>query len=122
MELDHTIRSLAAAQHGLLSRQQLRIAGAVRDDLRQRLATGVLQRISPRVLRISGSPETPAQRALAAVLDVGEQAVLSHTSAAAWWQLPGFKLEPRHATRLRGGRVHDSHITWPDTDIRGRGR
>ena len=111
MELDRAMRALAAAQHGLISREPLRAAGAVRDDLRQRLRTGMLQRLSPRVFRIGGSPDTPAQRALAAVLDVGEQAVLSHTSAAAWWQLPGFGLEPRHATRRRGGRVHTSHIS-----------
>ncbi|MEO8693462.1 MAG: DUF559 domain-containing protein [Acidimicrobiales bacterium] len=111
MELDHAIRTIAASQHGLISRQQLRTTGAGRDDLRQRVGAGTLQRISPRVFRIGGSPDTAAQRALAAVLDVGEQAALSHTSAAAWWQLPGFMLEPRHATRLRGGRVHDSHIS-----------
>ena len=111
MELDHAIRTLAASQHGLISRTQLRSTGAARTDLHHRLRLGGLERISPRVLRIGGSPDTPAQRALAAVLDVGEQAALSHTSAAAWWQFPGFLLEPRHATRLRGGRVHDSHIS-----------
>jgi very-short-patch-repair endonuclease len=111
MEIDDAIRTLAAAQHGLISRRQLRTTGAGRDDLRQRLRTGVLQRISPRVFRIGGSPDTAAQRALAAVLDVGEAAALSHTSAAAWWQLPGFSLEPEHTTRLRGGRVHTSHIS-----------
>ena len=111
MELDHAIRTYATAQHGLITRQQLRSTGAARTDLHHRLHTGMLQRISPRVFRIGGSPDTPAQRALAAVLDVGEQAALSHASAAAWWQLPGFGLEPAHTTRLRGGRVRASHIS-----------
>ena len=111
MELDHAIRTIAASQHGLISRRQLRATGAIRDDLRQRLRTGVLERVSPRVFRIGGSPDTPAQRALAAVLDLGEEAALSHTSAAAWWQLPGFGLDPRHTTRLRHGRVRASHIS-----------
>lgn len=111
MELDQAIRTLAAAQHGLISRQQLRAVSAVRDDLRHRLRKGMLQRLSPCVFRIGGAPDTPAQRALAAVLDVGDQAVLSHTSAAAWWQLPGYTLEPRHATRLRGGRIRPSHLS-----------
>jgi predicted transcriptional regulator of viral defense system len=110
MELDNAIRTLAATQHGLISRQQLRAATAVRDDVRHRLRKGMLQRLSPCVFRIAGSPDTPAQRALAAVLDVGEQAVLSHTSAAAWWQIPGFGLEPGHATSLRGGRLRASHL------------
>ena len=111
MELDHTIRSLAAVQHGLITRQQLRSAGAVRDDVLHRTRSGILERLSPCVFRIAGSPDTPAQRAFAAVLDVGEQAVLSHTSAAAWWQLPGFALEPGHTTRLRGGRGRLSHLS-----------
>jgi hypothetical protein len=111
MELDHAIRTLAASQHGLISRQQLRATGALRDDVRQRIGAGNLQRISPRVFRIGGSPDTAAQRALAAVLDLGEEAALSHMSAAAWWQLPGFGLDPRHTTRLRRGRVRASHIS-----------
>jgi hypothetical protein len=111
MGLDHAIRTLAASQHGLISRQQLRVTGAIRDDVRQRIGAGNLQRISPRVFRIGGSPDTAAQRALAAVLDLGAEAALSHTSAAAWWQLPGFGLDPRHTTRLRQGRVRASHIS-----------
>ena len=111
MKLDHAIRTLAASQHGLISRQQLRATGAIRDDLRQRIGAGNLQRISPRVFRIGGSPDTPAQRALAAVLDLGEESALSHSSAAAWWQFPGFLLDPRHTTRLRQGRVRASHIS-----------
>src|SRR5687768_12038425 len=110
MELDQAIRTLAAAQHGLISRQQLRALSARRDELRHRLRKGALQRLSPCVFRIGGSADTPAQRALAAVLDIGEQAALSHTSAAAWWNLPGYTIEPGHATRLRGGRVRPSHL------------
>jgi len=105
------IRTFTAAQHGLISRRQLRMTGAGPDDVKHRIRNGTLQRISPRVLRIGGSPDTLAQRALAAVLDVGDEASLSHTSAAAWWHFPGFLLEPEQSTRLRGGRVHSSHIS-----------
>lgn len=111
MELDDAIRTYTAAQHGLLTRQQLRSTGGARTDLHRRLQTGVLQRISPRVFRIGGSPDTAAQRSLATVLDVGELAVLSHSSAASWWQIPGFAFDPAHTTRLRGGRVHASHLS-----------
>ena len=111
MEHDEAIRTYTAYQHGLISRRQLRALSAVGEELRHRLATGMLQRISPSVFRIGGSPDTQAQRALAAVLDVGEHAVLSHASAAAWWQLPGFGLAPEHTTRLRGGRVRPSHLS-----------
>ena len=111
MELDQTIRTYATAQHGLITRSQLRSTGAARTDVHRRLSIGLLQRVSPRVFRIGGSSDTPAQRALAAVLDVGEHAALSHSAAAAWWQLPGFGLEPTQTTRLRGGRVRTTHIS-----------
>jgi very-short-patch-repair endonuclease len=62
-------------------------------------------------MRLSGSADTPAQRAMASVLDVGEPAVLSHSSAAGWWQVPGFVLAPMHTTRLRGGRNQPSHLS-----------
>jgi very-short-patch-repair endonuclease len=37
-----------------------------------------------------------------AVLDAGPGAVISHTTAAAWWGLPGFDLLTIHVTRPRG--------------------
>ncbi len=37
-----------------------------------------------------------------AVLDAGPGAVISHTTAAAWWGLPGFDLLTIHITRPRG--------------------
>ena len=111
MNLDEIIRRVAASQHGLVSRHQLRDAGASFNAVHQRLIAGRLVRLSPCVFAIGGSPDTPAQRALAAVLDVGEQAVLSHSSAAAWWRVPGFVLSPTHTTRMRGGRVRPSHIS-----------
>ena len=66
MGLNEGIRTYATAQHGLITRHQLRMAGAVRDDVLQRLREGMLQRISPCVFRIGGSADSPAQRALAA--------------------------------------------------------
>jgi very-short-patch-repair endonuclease len=111
MDLDATIRRIATTQHGLISRRQLRSAGADLNFVHRRVKEGVLERISTCVLRIAGSADTPAQRALAAVLDVGERAVLSHSSSASWWQCPGFGLSPIHTTRLRGGRNRENHIS-----------
>ena len=48
---------------------------------------------------------------MAAVLDVGERAVLSHSSATSWWTVPGFALAPLQVTRLRGGRTRPSHLS-----------
>jgi very-short-patch-repair endonuclease len=36
--------------------------------------------------------------------------VLSHHSAAAWWGLPGFEVEPLEVTRRRGGRVRSTNL------------
>jgi very-short-patch-repair endonuclease len=111
MNLDETIRQIATSQHGLISRRQLRDVGASVNAVHQRLNAGLLERLSPCVYAIGGCPDTPARGALAAVLDVGEEAVLSHSSVAAWWQVPGFALSPAHTTRLRGGRVRPSHLS-----------
>lgn len=50
----------------------------------------------------SGAPLTAGLRASAAVLQMGPGAALSHESAAAWWGLPGFVLEPLNILRIRG--------------------
>ena len=57
--------------------------------------------VTPRVLRRVGAPETVRQRVLAEVLDVGGDAVLSHTAAASLWGLPGFSLRPTTVARAR---------------------
>lgn len=59
------------------------------------------ERITPRVLRLVGAPVTAEQRALAAVLDAGLGAALGGASAAAWWGIPGNRLEPLHVVRVR---------------------
>ena len=110
MELDQAIRTIAASQHGLISRHQLRTVGAAGTTCTIASARACCSESRRAYFASADHADTPAQRALAAVLDVGEEAALSHTSAAAWWQLPGFSIEPGHATRLRGGRVRPSHL------------
>jgi very-short-patch-repair endonuclease len=58
-------------------------------------ATGELEWLSDRVLRVGGSAHTADQRAMAAALDIPDGS-LAIFSAAAMWQLPGFDLEPLH--------------------------
>jgi very-short-patch-repair endonuclease len=50
---------------------------------------------------MAGSPRTELQNAMAGVLAAGPGAVLSHSSAAALWDLPGFRLLPVHVTVAR---------------------
>jgi hypothetical protein len=95
----------AATQHGLITTAQLRAAGFNKRQIHWAVTNGPLERLSSRLLRVAGSPETPAQRMLAAVLDAGPGSALSHTSALAWWEVPGFLLDEIHVTHTRDG-VH----------------
>lgn len=96
---------LAEAQHGLVTTEQLRSAGFSSDQIHLAIESQRLVRLSPRLLRMAGSPNTAAQAVLAAVLDAGSGSALSHTSALAWWRLPGFLLDQLHVTHTRDG-VH----------------
>jgi very-short-patch-repair endonuclease len=57
---------------------------------------------------------------MAATLDLGAGAAVSHESAAALWRLPGFRPGPMHVSRTSGrstlATVHRTHV--PETHIR----
>ncbi|MDX6648638.1 MAG: hypothetical protein QOJ97_589 [Solirubrobacteraceae bacterium] len=80
---DLEILALAEAQHGLVSRVQLLRLGLGRRALQYRLRTGRLVAVRRGVYAVGHRPATLAARWMAAVLAVGEDAVLSHRSAAA---------------------------------------
>ncbi len=71
--------------------------------MENRLRSAAWTPVTSRVLRLAGTPECPEQQALAAVLDAGQGAVVSHESAAALWRLPGFELKPLVVSRPRIG-------------------
>jgi hypothetical protein len=111
------LRSLAAQQHGVVSRAQARSLGIDPDRVRRHLDSGEWQEIHPGILRIHGAPSGDAQRANAALLLAGVDAALSHTTAAWWWGVPGFGARPVHVTRARvdSNRFRGLHQTriWP---------
>jgi hypothetical protein len=86
--LDARVAALAGDQHGVFSWAQLAALGMTANERHTRLAARRLHRIhrgvyavvEKKLLRIEG-------RWLAAVLAVGDGAVLSHRSAAALWDL-----------------------------------
>ncbi len=90
-------------QHGVVARWQLRAHGASQAWILRRIRDGALEPLSSIVLRIGGAPPTDHQRAMAAVLDSGPGAVLSHHSAAALWGLPGFRFDRLHVMQPREG-------------------
>jgi very-short-patch-repair endonuclease len=119
---DSELADLAADQHGLVASYQALGIGMSRASVSRRRRAADWDLLTPRVLRRAGAPRTTAQRAMAAVLDAGPAAWLSYTSAAAWWGLAGFDLEPFHVTRRKGvGRRRSSLAIVHDiTDVEPR--
>jgi very-short-patch-repair endonuclease len=100
---DEAIR-LAELQHGLISRSQLRGLGVDPATAARWAAGPHWEPASPEVLRRRGSARSARQDVLAAILDVGPDAHLSHLSAANLWGLAGCPLRPVHVVRLSGSR------------------
>ncbi len=71
----------------MVSLQQLTGLGYSRRDVSRRARAGRLQRVFPQVYRVAGVPPSPEQRAVAATLWAGSDAVTSHATAAALWQM-----------------------------------
>jgi hypothetical protein len=102
-------RTLARNQEGLVAKLHLAALGCTSDHWWQARRNGRWEPLSPRVLRLQGTPESDAQRALAAVLDASPGAVLHGPSALAWWGLRGYGLRTIHVARprdLSGVRAH----------------
>lgn len=140
--VEAAIAALAAAQHALFARRQLR--GRVDPRvIKRRVASGILVEESSNVLRVAAAPRTDEQRAMAATLDI--RGSIASGPAAVWlWAIPGFALRdveisvprtcehrsslavvrqprlwlPEHATVRRG--IPVMSLAWTIYDIAGR--
>src|SRR5690606_33566262 len=127
LHTDAIIASIAARQHGLVTRWQLIAAGLSRHSIDRRLRSGRLIAVHAGVYRV-GPIAGPLAREMAATLACREAAA-SHLSAAALHKLlaPQHSTEPvdvivrggRHRGRRPGIRAHrneleDDEITWVD--------
>ena len=83
---DAFILSLAAIQHGVVTRRQLLQAGIRSRSLDHRVKKGWLRRLHLGVYQV-GPVRDPHARDMAAVLACGKHAALSHRSASALWRL-----------------------------------
>lgn len=102
-ELDTRLRVLAERQHSVVSWRQARSTGGSQVAVAGRSASTDWEPVTPRVLRLRGSVATFEQRCMAAALDAGRRAVISHHAAARLWRLPGFFDDRIHVSRPRGG-------------------
>ncbi len=82
---DATVASIAFRQHGVVTLAQLRECGLGAGAIELRLRNGRLHRLHRGVFAVGHSRISQEGRWLAAVLALGEGAVLSHVSAAALW-------------------------------------
>jgi very-short-patch-repair endonuclease len=78
---------VAAGQHGHIARAQLLGLGFSVEAIKYRVRAGELVRVHAGVYAVGYLRVEPVARAMAAVLACGEDAVLSHDSAAALWGL-----------------------------------
>jgi very-short-patch-repair endonuclease len=90
MGVGDDIRRIAERQHGNVTRAQLDAIGLTKGDIEERLEQGWLIRRHTGIYAVGHVPRTRASRWLAAVLALGNGAVLSHVAAGAHWRiLPG---------------------------------
>jgi hypothetical protein len=115
--VDVRIAALSARQQGLFTRRQAQLAGATDAKIEHRLKTGRWVLVARGVYRLAGVPVTWKQRALAACLVAGPEAVVSHRSAAVLWGIPGFRpgrveitVPPGAGNRNPLARVHRSAV------------
>lgn len=88
---DRSVWELVRAQHGVVARRQLLALGFSQKAIRHRLSNGRLHRVHQGVYAVGRPSLSPHGRWMAAVLACGEEAVLSHSSAAALWRI-GFEV------------------------------
>jgi very-short-patch-repair endonuclease len=74
--------SWATAHHGVIS---MEASGLSRSSWYRAIRSGHLEQVHPGVARLHGTPSTPEQRIMAALLAVGGPALASHRSAAHLW-------------------------------------
>jgi len=84
---EHAVAALAARQHGVVAHRQLLELGLGTRAIQYRVGTGRLHPLHLGVYALGHRAISADGRWMAAVLACGPDAVLSHRSAAALWQL-----------------------------------
>jgi very-short-patch-repair endonuclease len=100
---DSAVGALASAQHGVVSRRQLALAGLGRGAIEHRLRQGRLHVVHRGVYLVGHRAAPPWANEAAALLACGDGAALSHATAAVVWRLldpgPADGVDARHPRR-----------------------
>ena len=110
-----SVETMAAGQHGLVTRGEAMRSGLTPGQVRARLESQRWIRLYRNVYRMAGTPVTPVQRLLAAVMAAGKGAVASHRSAAWLWGLTDelsleVSVPKNRSPRLSGVVVHRQYV------------
>jgi very-short-patch-repair endonuclease len=115
---------LAKRQHGIVARRQLLDLGFSRQAIEHRLRSGRLHAVHVGVYAVGRSELSEYGRWMAAVLACGDEAMLSHSSAAALWRIGPeqrnvieLSLPSPFQKRRRGLRIHRRPSLNPQRDI-----
>jgi very-short-patch-repair endonuclease len=115
------IARIADRQFGHVTRQQLLALGVPPRTITRWARTARLIQVHAGVYAVGHQQHTPIAAAMAAVLACGDQAVLSHDSAAALWGVRTWPARPEvmasHDRRRPGIRAHRTETLTP-RDIR----
>ena len=118
---DREIARLAARQHGVVSRAQLRALALSESAIARRVRAGRLHRVHTGVYAVGHPLLTTHGRWLAAVLACGPRAALSHASGGALWEIRRSEAivvdvtVPRTGSRSRPGlRIHRPRLLRAD--------
>jgi very-short-patch-repair endonuclease len=110
--IGRAVARVAARQFGVITRAQLLDIGLSPSAISRRLADGRLHRIHRGIYLVGHPVAPPGALEMAALLACGDDAVLSHTSAAARWGFASagedvhVTVSGRHRDHLDGVRVH----------------
>jgi len=125
--VDAALAALAERQHGLATLEQLTAAGLTRPAITKRVQRGVLHRLHRGVYAIGHGVLSREAQWLAAVLALGDGAVLSHHAAAELHRLTRSRsavidvVVPRHRRSPAGVHVHCVRRLDPRDITRERG-
>ena len=104
------LRRLSGRRHGAVGLRQLRARGIDARALKPAVTRGTLEQVSESVYVLVGSSLSHLRRGMVGVLDSPPGAAVSHETAGAMWDVPGFDLHG------------DIHVTVPRQGITRRRR
>ncbi len=101
---DRILRRVAQRQLGLITTRQLLACGLNSPAISRRVKSGLLIRVHAGVYMVAPALGLPGARELAAVLAMGESALISHRSAVGLWRLGSAAVPGVDVTLVGSGR------------------